>query len=319
MKKLRRLLRLRNSAGFTLVEVVVSCALLGILILGIMSFVTPILRSVRDKEKDARATMLAQSINTYIGSTIQYAYFVCTVSNCAKEDTLGANPMVTSVKYTGSEFATSKANKGLETLKTCFNTMNSAKPDTFEIRCIGVRWLPDYDDRQYKLMITNEKVNQNTLALEGTPRAVFEDCFYNGMYPVVHFGNYDNQYYVNDDSGTKVPQVKDEDVDMAAALEIVTQVYTDMDCYNIVADKRTNAWQAVENVGFVGFSNIRSNYINKGDYEVIPNIDAQLYSEAMAKDTSVVFSEDGDTWYYYPESFIYYIVRKTKVDTTTTP
>lgn len=324
MKKLKRLLRLRNSAGFTLVEVVISCALLGVLILGVMGFITPVLRSVREKEMDARAAMLAQSINTYIGTTIQYAYFVSTVSGCSAGDTSGTAPEVMTAKYTGTEFS-KKTGKGLSTLKATFDTLNTEKPNTYEIRCIGMRWRTDAQNKgEKKLMLTNEAVEisgDNLVINPSKTRLVFEECFYNGVYPVINFVNFDNQYQIN---GTD--KVEADKVDIAPALGISTDVYINNDCYSVTDTVRSNAMSVVKNNAYVGFNNIKTPLINKGNFEVVPNIAVRSYDDAKGEDATktdtsgkpVVYKDDEGNEFYYPEAFIYYIVRKTKLDTTTT-
>ncbi len=308
-RKLRRLLRLRNNAGFTLVEVVIACALLGILIVGMLGFITPVLNSVREKEQNARAVLLSKAVDEYIANTIQYAYFVTTFSGAASGDTAGSSPAVAALKYTGTEFI-KKQNKGLSTLKTCFDNMTK---DTYEIRCIGVRWREDSANGSRKLMLTNETVDQSTLALDPSKsRLVFEECFYDGLYPVISFDNYSNQYQIN---GTD--RVEADKVDIAPGLMITAEVYTDPDCYNVKDTTREAAMISYTGISYVAFNNIKSYLINKGDYEVIPNIEVHNYGDAKSADGAIVYSEGGEN-YYHPESFIYYIVRKTKTGGSTT-
>lgn len=317
-KRLKRLLRLRNSAGFTLAEVIIACALLGILILGIMGFVTPILSSVREKQKNARAYMLSEAVDTYIAQTIQYAYFVATFSGAASSDTTGASPNIVKAKYEKSspgdtlEFP-KREGKSLETLKACFSKMEA---DTYEIRCIGVRWHNDGSTGGRKLMLTNEQVNQTTLALDPSKsKLVFEECFYDDLFPVIKFENYNNQYSKNV-GGVVTEQVKAEDLDIAPGLKIVTEVYTNPECYSTTAGTRTNAMFTMNGESYVGLNNIKSNLKNKGDYEIVPNIEVNTYTAASTADSSLKCTIDGIEC-YYPESFIYYIVRKTKTTPTT--
>ena len=54
MKYLKRLLSKRNNAGFTLIEVVISVALLGILVLSMTFVVTPVLRAGGTRKKQPR-------------------------------------------------------------------------------------------------------------------------------------------------------------------------------------------------------------------------------------------------------------------------
>lgn len=306
-RKLKRLLRLRNKSGFTLVEVIIACALLGILVIGVMGFVTPVLNSVREKEKNARAYLLSEAINTYIAQTTQYAYYVVSITGAASGDTTGATPAAVSASYSGTEFS-KKSGKGLSTLKT---TLNNMTDDAYEVRCIGIRWREDRINGTKKLMLTNETVDQTKLTLDpNKSRLVFEECFYNGLYPTIRFENYDNQYQIKE-GDTMVDRVEAKDVDIAPGLGIIVDVYTTLDCYSTDSATRNKALFNTEGSCYVGFNNIKSTLMNKGDYEVIPNQELNTYDAARAKDTSAVATVEGKT-YYSPESFIYYIVRKTK-------
>ncbi len=73
MKSMIRLLKKRNKGGFTLVEVVVSVALLAILMGGMMMFIAPIVRNFNDNQKDQSAQSVSACINDYIVRSIRYA------------------------------------------------------------------------------------------------------------------------------------------------------------------------------------------------------------------------------------------------------
>ena len=306
-KRIKRLLRLRNSSGFTLVEVIVACALLGILILGIMGFVTPILSSVREKEKNARALMLSEVLNTYIFSELQYAYYVATITGAATQDTTivgGKEPAVYPLTYSGSEFPKAKdKNLGLSTLKARFDKLGS---DDYEIRCIGIRWLEEAVTHERKLMVTHEKVKWDDKKIWLDPskqKLLFEDCFYDGLYPVVRFENYSNQYHLEADK-------RDDTENIASALGLHVDVYTKPDCYNVKEDTRKNALLTWSGESYIGFTNIKNTLDDKTQSnEIVPNIQVNTYDAARAKDASVVYTSDGEN-YYYPESFIYYIAFK---------
>ncbi len=324
-KRMKRLLRLRNKGGFTLVEVIIACALLGILVLGVMGFITPVLSSVRSKEQNARAVMLSEAIDSYIAESIQYAFYVQTITEAASTDTIpvgGAAPAVLSMKYNGTEFEKQK-DKGLADLLNCLN--NDLAGEVFEIRCIGIRWLEEPGGNgEKKLMITNEKVDQTNCALDpDESEPVFESVFYDGLYPVIRFENYSNQYQLKDEDGNPQDQVPEEKVDIAPGLKIVTDVYLTPDCYNIDDNVRNDTMLTFSGTIRADFSNIRSNLVNRGVYKIQPTISAHTalnsdgdmvpsYSAARAADTAASEYHDGGNVYYYPNSFIYYIARKTK-------
>lgn len=324
-KRMKRLLRLRNKSGFTLVEVIISCALLGVLILGVMGFITPVLTSVRAKEQNARATMLSEAICTYIANSTQYAFYVQTLSEVVSNDTRsisGASPAVLSLQYSGSEFEKQK-DKGLNDLLTCMK--NDLAGEVYEIRCIGVRWLDvPGGNGMKKLMVTNEKVNQDNCSLEADKAVpVFEAVYYDGLYPIIKFENYSNQYQLKDDDGNLQDKVEADKVDIAAGLRIVTDIYLTPDCYAVKENVRNNALPTLTGSTYADFTNIRSNLTNKGIYKIHPTISAHTASVSgeivpsyaaaySARSTGEAYNDIDGKEYYYPNSFIYYIVRKTK-------
>lgn len=322
-KKMKRLLRLRNKGGFTLVEVIISCALLGILVMGVFGFVTPVLSSVSIKQQNARASMLAEAIDSYIANSIQYAFYVQTISHCASGDTDNTvgDPPVLEVNYSDTEFP-NYSGKGLKDLINCLQ--NDLAGEVFEIKCIGVRWtdVPGLSG-QKKLMLTNEKVDQTTGRLDpAAAELVFDPVFYEGLYPIITFENYSNQYQAKDESGNLVDQVPEDKVDIAPAMRIVTDVYLDDGCYSTTESDRQKALFTLSGSTFAEFSNIKSNLMNNGVYKIQPKVYAHAksdssgkpigdYNGAFATDNSKRYEHDGKT-YYYPNSFIYYIARKTK-------
>lgn len=318
-KKVKRLLRLRNKSGFTLVEVIIACALLGILILGVCGFASPILSGVREKEQNARAVMLSEAIDSYIANSIQYAFYVQTFSYCASSDTdkaTGDLP-IAAVKYSGSEFEKYK-DKGLSDMLGCLK--NDLAGEVFELKCIGIRWkeIPGTGGRK-KLMLTNEKVDQTTGRLyPDEAELVFDPVFYDGLYPIVKFENYSNQYQLGG-----VDQVSDDKLDIAPGLKITTEVYLSDRCYNAAEVERKKASATFSGVTFTEFPNIKSNLLNKGVYKIQPEIWAHEATDSHGKtvpsymgaygiDLGYRYTGDDGGLYYYPNTFIYYIARKTK-------
>lgn len=315
-RRMKKLLRLRNKGGFTLVEVIIACALLGILVLGVCGFASPILSGLREKEQNARAVMVSEAIDSYIASSIQYAFYVQTFSDCASADTdkaTGDLP-IAAVKYSGSEFDKQNG-KGLSDLLNCLK--NELAGEVFEIKCIGMRWteIPGSGGKK-KLMLTNEKVDQTTGRLyPDEAELVFDPVFYDGLYPIVKFGNYTNQYTIKDDSGTPVNQVPEDKVDIAPGINITAEIYLSDKCYNKKESERNSATPTFSGITFTEFPNIKSNLLNKGVYKIQPTIAGHAtYNEAFTADIASspsYIDSDGET-YYYPNSFIYFIARKTK-------
>ena len=302
-KRMKRLLRLRNKSGFTLVEVIVACALLGILIVGVMGFATPVLSSVRAKEQNARAVLLSEAICTYIANTIQYAYFVQTFDCAASGDTKGAAPKVAALTYSG-EYTDYNGN-GLERLKSRFKDLGD---EYYEIRCIGVRWMDIPGESGKKLMLTNERVDPLTMELvESDTELVFNTVFYEGLYPVIYFENYTNDHSITDGHGTQL----DFNLDapgMASGLKIYTDIYLTPECYSTTEATREYAMMTFPGMTYADFPMIRSNIMNAANLNKIqPTISANDgYDAACAADGA------DDEEYYYPNSFIYYIARNNK-------
>ncbi|MCH5205523.1 MAG: prepilin-type N-terminal cleavage/methylation domain-containing protein [Oscillospiraceae bacterium] len=317
-KIIKRLLRWRNNSGFTLVEVIVASALLGVLLLGVIGFMQPVLQSVAVKEQNARAVMLAESIDSYVASSIKYSYYIQTFTNVTSADVkpvaaAGNKPPILGMQYNGTEYPAHNG-EGLQMMLDCLN--NSLATDLYEIRCIGVRWVDDGKSGKKKLILTNEYVDQTNCALDETKyKPVFEDCFYDGLYPIIKFENYSNQYQLPDASGNLVDQVDPADVDMAKGLKVTTEIYLDPECYNSEETKRSSKQLNFSGTQYVDFINIRSNLINDGTYKMMPNIEAATYSAALAHSTSTTYLDDNGDTYYYPNTFIYYIARKIKLPT----
>ena len=331
-RRMKRLLRLRNKSGFTLVEVIIACALLGILVIGIMGFATPILNSVREKEQNARATLLSEAIDVYIANSIQYAFYVVAVDYAASTDTVsvgGAAPIVSTVKYNDSYFGSNEQGKGLNNLLDRFSSLN---PADYEIRCIGIRWMDIPGTSTKKLMLTNEKVNPANGALDASATVpVFDPVFYEGMYPIIKLENYskeENPYYDESkpiDPVSNPKYLNDADgseLHIAPAIRVVSDIYLTPDCYNIQADVRKNAIQTFTGFTYADLTNIRSSAVNRtGTYKLHPTVSLHTtteggvispsYDGAREADAGAQYVENGET-YYYPNSFIYYIVRKIK-------
>ena len=322
-RKMKRLLRLRNKGGFTLVEVIISCALLGLLVMGVFGFVTPVITSVGVKRQNARATLLSEAIDSYIANSVQYAFYVQVISYCASGDTdsTAGDPNVLGVTYADTTFP-NYSGKGLSDLLNCLH--NDLAGEVFELKCLGVRWMDvPGSNGQKKLMLTNEKVDQTSGRLDpAAAELVFDPAFYEGLYPIVLLENYSNQYPGKDADGNEINMVPDDKVDIAPAMKIVTEVYLDDKCYCTNEGDRQKAIFSISGSTYAEFSNIKSNLMNKGVYKIQPQLYAHSksdssgatvgnYDTAYNADASKRYEHDAN-YYYYPNTFIYYIARKTK-------
>lgn len=280
--KLKRLLQKRNNGGFTLVEVVISCALLSILILGVVSFAGPAMGMISSGKKNASATMLAETINTYISGSLKFAKYVAVFENVDHD---AAESGATELKVA------TNADKGLNEINTFMSTGTNASE--YEVRCIGIRWLEESITNRKKLMLTNEAVDNNfslpassTMSLTSSS-TVFDAVMYDGLFPVISLDTFAEQSTGSNAKGYK----------------ITTSVYSDIRCYNSISDaERDKSTLAFEGSTFVKCLNM----VNPASdiCEVSP-----LQTRIDSNKGSLGLVENGTT-FYYPDTYIYYVVMK---------
>lgn len=171
MNKILRLLKKRNNRGFTLVEVIISCALLGILVIGMCGFVAPVLSQIKDREQNAHALMISEAMQAYINRSIKNSNYVAIFENVTRADMA----------------STGKA-KDNDAVKDMFEFVKKAEnKDIYEIKCIGIRWLEDKKTNRHRYMLTNEYFSSTGyyLDVDSTTRMVFDECFYDNSFPKV--------------------------------------------------------------------------------------------------------------------------------------
>lgn len=275
MKKLfriKRLLKIRNSSGFTLVEVIISCALLSILVLGIMSFVAPVLRMVNSGEKNARATMLAETIDTYISGVLRTAVRVEIFENVDYRDYKTSGAGLFDISSGGLNNIREFMNKGTNS-------------ENFQIRCLGIVM----GDKGLK--VQNFKVGSN-FELNDKPYNAFNDLMYDGLYPVIEIDTFKAQ---EKSSGTET------DVN-ANGYKISTKVYSDAKCYNVLESERDKSHLAFEGVTFFELQNYEHATAAGTTVEPAPDvIEANTVQGALD-----AYSTEGDN--FYPSTLIFYIV-----------
>lgn len=283
MKKLlriKRLLKVRNSSGFTLVEVIISCALLSILILGIMMFVTPVLKMVTSGQKNARATMLSETVDTYISGVLRTAKMVEIFENvdCTFPETTSLNLMSSSPDGAGLHMID-------EFMRTGDNALN------YEVRAIGIV-IKDSDViakqgiRIYNIPVENDyHLATSTLAAKlSEARPAFHDLMFEGLYPTVKIEAFKSQ---DSDTG-------DETTTNARGYRISTKVYSDSKCYSQASDEaREKSMLAFEGITYFEAMNL-----DKPASDIIqvkPTIQDAMDAHGEAENL------------YYPATIIYYV------------
>lgn len=209
MKYLKRLSKWRNSSGFTLVEVVVSTALLGVLIVGILLFMTPVFGMIDNNEVNQKADRTATTMELYLSKSLRSSLFVKVFTGATLDDINDSSGAI----YTDEQFKAMKQ----------FATDNSAN---YELRCISIKYVEDTNPRNnstsnnpHKYMMFNEKVDTSYYMLDTTKtELVFDNCFYEDIYPKFTFrrnpvcfdkdGNVIAETY--DEDGNVIPKHEDE-------------------------------------------------------------------------------------------------------------
>lgn len=171
-ERLKRRLTRRKKGGFTLVEVIVSSALLGILLLGIMLFITPVLRAMRGEETNGRASIVAASMEHYITRSVRSSPYVKIYSKVKPEDVTG----------TGKVLSEATFSKDLEEMFE-FAKNNSA---SYEVKCLSICEVEDERTHTKKMVLCQEFFITDSMKVNPAYQlAVFDDCFYEGLYPDV--------------------------------------------------------------------------------------------------------------------------------------
>lgn len=270
MKKLIRLLkRRRKNSGFTLVEMVISCGLLGILVVGVTLFITPVMQSAASNEVNVRATLLADTINNYISRSTRGANFVAVFTDADRAEA-----------YDGGAIATN------ENLQNMLKYVNKVKDPSgkrvMELRCISFSWANDPQTQENKFMVMNETfINTNSTAINTTPIPVFENCFYDGLFPKFTIDQLMGTDTAPDDSDSDGGSSDPADPKPVPAIKLTTEVYN---------DQNMNVPEFI-GVGYTEYGQIKNEIINDGTYK--------FYEPQSLGSTDP-----------HSTTFIYYVVRR---------
>lgn len=301
IKRIKRLFKKRNNAGFTMVEVIVSSALLGILILGVMGFMIPVLSTVAESQKTARATMLTEAIDSYVVNSVRNCKYMKIFTNVKPQD-------VDNLR-SDADFQQMLGNMGTDD----------------ELRCISFQWKPTTNN-QYKLLLMHDNVDNTGEIISSTE--VMGDIMYDGLYVVPEISTIDNNYLEpdpTDPSGATMKyhySVGDPEL-RNIGISVYTNVYSDIKCYSTTEAVRQDSHRS-----FVGeshnacitvsslFSNqpLSSSGSTGYKYKIYDN-DDRVY-DTTGVNSSLIYKADDGGDCFYPETYIYYVVRKIKATTT---
>lgn len=219
MKYLKRLSKWRNSSGFTLTEVIVSTALLGILIVGILMFMTPIFNMSTNSKANQKADLAATTMELYLSKSLRSSLYVKVFTGVSDEDVDQKEDAV----YKDEQF------------ETMVNFVK-ANSDSYELRCISIRYEEDTNpsnesegDNPHKYFLYNETygLNEGTL-LRKSPNdkseLIFDVCFYEDIYPAFEFSR---RPVCFDKNGNVLPETYDSDGNITPKHEDVNGVKAD--------------------------------------------------------------------------------------------
>lgn len=209
MNKFIRLLRKRSSSGFTLVEMIVSVALLAILLAGMMIFISPVLRSFNDNQTDNNAQNTTTCVQEYISRKLRNSYQVSIFENTS---------------YTAIQ-ANSAYKSQIEAMNDFCAAINgpSAVNKTYVLRCMSLR----YDTADQRYYLWDESVNMSSKGAldQSKSRKAFADCLYDDLYITYEFSLPKNGDYAADPS-------KDEF--RKDALQMDFKTYRDTGCTSLI-------------------------------------------------------------------------------------
>lgn len=286
MKKLGRLLRKRNSGGFTLVEVVISTALLGILIIGVLLFMTPVFGILETNEDAAKADRAVTTIETYVSKTLRGALYIKVFTNTnASAGAYTTAGMITNADY--------------QEMVTFMTTGNNK--DNYQLNCLSLKYVADNNPRNssqgttaQKYMLYNELVDTtNYVLLPSSAALVFDESFYEDIYPKFEFEHltvkFDNAGNVlTETEAAADPTLVDKELTPALVMNI--GVYNDESMHDV--------YKVFTGKSIIEVNNIKSTAVNTGgEYKIF--------------DTTAHVAGD--------DIFIFYITRKPKVVTPVSP
>lgn len=178
MKKMLRLFR--RTSGFTLVEMVVSVALIAILLGGMMIFISPIIRSFNDTTTDLVAENTAACIQEYITKSIRNANQVFIAEN--------ANGDI--AEFESNSTYSSKV-EAMNEWCSSVNKTNTKENRLYELKCLRLH----FDEAKNNYFLYEETVKMNDKGKLDTTqpsREVFAECLYNDLYFTFDFSKLAN-------------------------------------------------------------------------------------------------------------------------------
>lgn len=173
MKKLTRILKKKRCGGFTLVEMIISMAVMALLMAGIMAIITPIVRSFNDTNRNIVAENISTCVQNYVTMSARNATSVMIFGNTNKQKI--------------KENAIDKIN----ILRNFCNTTTGDGKQAYRLKCINLKY--DSADQRYYVYsgtIKTTGVTATTDPFEDyNEQLVFSKCLYQGLFTSYTFSN----------------------------------------------------------------------------------------------------------------------------------
>lgn len=209
MSSFFRLLVKKRNRGFTLVEMIVSVAILAILMAGMMLFISPVVRSFNDTNRNMLAENVSTCVQKYITSSIRNADKVIVFGNTNDEQLkISGNDKISALK------------------KFCADNKTSGGANAYVLKCISLRF-DDTDGRYYLYheTINTSGVGDTTDPLNAATRFnVFSKVLYRDLYIDFTF-----QKPLDMDKAGESPQPVRKD-----ALQMSVNTYADKEHNNLL-------------------------------------------------------------------------------------
>ncbi len=258
MKKLSKLLKKHNSGGFTLVEVVIATALLGILIIGVLLFMTPVFGMLDTNENAAKADRAMSTVETYVSKSLRRSIYV-------KVFTGGDDTDITSTS--GAIFTDADYTKMVEFMNKPGNK------DRYTLNCLSIRYEVDNNPRNRsennnarKYMLHNETINTTHYLLETSEtELVFDESFYEDIYPSFDLSVVSVDF---DSSGNVIPEtVAPGATPVTPAVTRTPGIIMDMSVFS--DETMHEVYRIFTGKSIIECNNIKSAEANpKGDYKI---------------------------------------------------